>query len=777
MHARRTVARTLALAALADLSAAAARAASPYATELVSQNGAYGSASLYNDPQSVLGEPTRIIRSSDPATGFGPLHVGLVQPAFNRDFATGAKVVTTLGRTAISGGGYTYGSITVKFDHDVVDDPTNPYGIDLNVFGNAFYAGSDFASDADDLRQQSLIGGINAEPVVISVSPDNVNWYTYTAGPYGDTAFPTLGHAWSAQQFDATGNGWTGQPATDFTKPVNPTLNTLLGSPGVTLPIYDAMQTYVNAGGGTGIDLAASGFASVRYVRVESTAQFRDGEIDAFADVRPMRVGEAMSVTPGNVSAGTSLYFQSDVDPSRTAIRADFTSVGDLAKLSTATYADASALSHISGDVLAAFAIDVKKLIGDGSVTFSANLAFRPGFAYAGNGSDLSVLSWNGSAWTPVEFTFDAQSGLATLSGYSNPSARLAISVAAFTYALDTDSLYSNPSAFQPGGTLPTAGNGRVRFGNVITAPRTVTVDQAISLRSLTFDSAVGYTLAGTAANPVALDGGESEAAVTVRAGNHIITAPVVLASDTRFDVDADSSLSITGTLDGSSRSIAKLGGGTLSLPAAELNEITVSAGNLAISGTTPTRIRDLSVDAGGTLDIGSSALLLDYEAGASPLSRIESYTADARLTSSQLATSPDRAIGYLDSAAVGGVFAYGGEPVDPTTLIVAATIKGDATLDLAVTFDDLLAVARHYNGSGKHWYEGDFDDDRNVDFDDLLALARNYGGSALNTAHVDSVGQQFAAEFALAQALVPEPAIAGLLCGGAVVMHRRRRD
>ena len=51
----------------------------------------------------------------------------------------------------------------------------------------------------------NLIGNTFAEPVVISVSPDNINWYTYGSGPYGDTPFPTQGYAWSAAQYDANG--------------------------------------------------------------------------------------------------------------------------------------------------------------------------------------------------------------------------------------------------------------------------------------------------------------------------------------------------------------------------------------------------------------------------------------------------------------------------------------------------------------------------------------------------------------------------------------------
>ncbi len=407
-----------------------AQADSPYATSIVEQTAAFGGSPLYNDPNAVLGEPTR----SGLNQSFGPIaptpfHVKIVEAAYNVDL-DGNKVITTLGRSGSPASGYTYGSITVKFDQPIYDNPANPYGIDFNVFGNTFYVGGGtvggYVDDTTDMRSYYLTGGAFVEPVVVSVSPDNVNWYTYSSGPYGDTAFPTQGHAWSPEQHDLTGNGWTDQPATDFTKPVNPTLNGVLGAAGQTLSAYEAMKTYVGSGGGTGIDLAESGFEWIQYVRIEATEQFRDGEIDGFAAVRPMRVGEALSITPDNVNEGTSLFFQSESDATRTAILADFTSVSDLARLSTAALVDPSLLSSITGDILAAYELEVTKLIGEGGIAFAADLGLLPGLDYTGDGGDLSVLAWDGSAWQSLAFDFDA--GLARIEGWSDASGQLAIS-------------------------------------------------------------------------------------------------------------------------------------------------------------------------------------------------------------------------------------------------------------------------------------------------------------------------------------------------------------
>ena len=434
---RRAAVLTAATAAVAGLAGGNALAASPYATSIVSQSGTgtFGGQSLYNDPASVLGEPTRVAVNNDPLTGNAPFHVKLVEPAYNRDTA-GNKVITTLSRASDGAGGFNYGSITVKFDQPIRDNPANPYGVDLNVFGNTFYVGGGttggFVSDTTDLRNYYLAGGGFGEPVVVSVSPDNVHWYTYASGPYGDTAFPTQGNVWSAAQHDATSNGWTDQK-TDFSKPVNPTLGTVLGTNNAASPYYhtsaaNGINAYVGSGGGTGFDLAPSGFDAIQYVRVEATAAFRDGEIDGFAAVQPTKVGDALSVTPDNVSAGTPLYFQSPADPDRTAVRARFTSVGDLAKLAVTPLADPDKLSLISGgQVLSAYELTVSKLIGTGDVTFAANLDLLAGLTYTGNGGDLKVLSWDGTGWTPRPFTFDPATGVATVTGWSQADGFLAV--------------------------------------------------------------------------------------------------------------------------------------------------------------------------------------------------------------------------------------------------------------------------------------------------------------------------------------------------------------
>lgn len=393
-------------------------ASSPYAAEVVTATADLDGSSLYNSPNAVLGEPTREALNLDPLVGETPFHIKIVEAAYNRDLI-GNKVITTL-----SSNGGAYGSITVRFDHPVIDDPANPYGIDLNVFGNAYYTGAGGVQDTTDMRSYNLLGGQFAEPVVVSVSPDNVDWYTYSTGPYGDTAFPTQGNAWDPDQHDATGNGWTDQP-TNFDLPVNPTLHDVLG-PGMSA--YDAMGAYVQAGGGTGFDLAQSGFTSIQYVRVEATPQFINGEIDALADVRPARLGEALSITPQNVTDGALLYFQDESDETRNAVTASFSNLSGHAKLSTAILSDPDAIAALAGrELLAGYQLEVSPLFSTAGVSFEADIQLSTGAVPLPADARFAVSSWDGEAWTPVVAAFDPVESRIVLQDWTDPNALLAI--------------------------------------------------------------------------------------------------------------------------------------------------------------------------------------------------------------------------------------------------------------------------------------------------------------------------------------------------------------
>jgi hypothetical protein len=239
--------------------------ASDFAVEVVygpnMTTGPFGS-SPYDDPCSVLGKPTTEIYDS---WLFETFRCSLVYPACYAD-VNDNKLVTTLGNGA---------AIVVKFDHEVADDPGNPYGIDFIVFGNSFFSRAGGYLDPYTNMEDCFLANptfVNSEPVIVSVSPDGNNWYTYSNGPYADSAFPTNAYAW-----DRENHCWGKE--LDWTKPVDPNL-TVSNFNG--LSAADAIDLYDGSAGGTGFDLAESGFAWIQYVKVQSNG---NGEVDGFSDV------------------------------------------------------------------------------------------------------------------------------------------------------------------------------------------------------------------------------------------------------------------------------------------------------------------------------------------------------------------------------------------------------------------------------------------------------------------------------------------------------------
>jgi hypothetical protein len=106
-------------------------------------------------------------------------------------------------------------------------------------------------------------------------------------------------------------------------------------------------------------------------------------------------------------------------------------------------------------------------------------------------------------------------------------------------------------------------------------------------------------------------------------------------------------------------------------------------------------------------------------------------------------------------------------------------TIIGDANLDGATDFADLVRLAQNYNTAGStSWFNADFNYDDIVDFNDLVALAQHYN-QALPAGPIPGASADFNSDLAAANsATVPEPGPFSLLlvaCGG-IALRRARR-
>lgn len=209
----------------------------------------------FDDATTAIGEPTRF--TSD-AANFGGATTPL-QSAFRND------EIVSIGEG---------GSLTVSFDEPVTDDPNNPYGIDLLIFGNSFLFGSFFNPDFS-FNPAGTADGVASEGGVVELSADGVNFVPVT-NIEADGLYPTYGYADLTEPFPTA----SGSVPTDFTMPVDPAFDV------VGKTFAEVLAGYDGSGGGAGIDIGALGFAAITHVRISNpTGAAFVPEIDALADV------------------------------------------------------------------------------------------------------------------------------------------------------------------------------------------------------------------------------------------------------------------------------------------------------------------------------------------------------------------------------------------------------------------------------------------------------------------------------------------------------------
>ena len=211
-----------------------------------------GAGTSYQNPAAALGEPARF-------TGVG-IEPGAVTP-FRPAFMPGE--IVSVGRG---------GELVLAFDAPIIDDPANPFGIDLIIYGNAF---------CSDLSYPSGTAGFTyAEGGTIELSADGVTW-SPVPGAVADGGLPTLGWL-DTGPYSTT----AGIDPTDCATPVDPqvTADSLLG-----LSWPEVVAAYGTGAGGTRIDLASAGLTSARFVRVRVALDAASvPEVDAVVAVRPL---------------------------------------------------------------------------------------------------------------------------------------------------------------------------------------------------------------------------------------------------------------------------------------------------------------------------------------------------------------------------------------------------------------------------------------------------------------------------------------------------------
>lgn len=227
--------------------------ADPWADTVITYDPGRNAADGFTDPTTAIGEPERF-------TGEG-IFPSVVSP-FNPPF--GIEEIVSIG-----GGG----QLVLAFDEPVLDDPNNPFGIDLLIFGNTGFIDAAWPNGVVD-------GMFGNDGGTIEISPDGENW---TAVPklVADGLWPTVGYLDSGPYDELPGS-----LTTEFTHPLNPqlTFDDVLG-----LDYAELLGLYDGSGGGIGIDLGMLGLEAISFVRISVSMDApTNAEVDAISDVAPM---------------------------------------------------------------------------------------------------------------------------------------------------------------------------------------------------------------------------------------------------------------------------------------------------------------------------------------------------------------------------------------------------------------------------------------------------------------------------------------------------------
>jgi len=349
---------------------------------------------------------------------------------------------------------------------------------------------------------------------------------------------------------------------------------------------------------------------------------------------------------------------------------------------------------------------------------------------------------------------------------------------------------------------VPNATDAVANFGGAITTPQTVYTNTPVTVGTLRFDNPSSYQISGQGSLTINVSSGAGS--IDVLRGDHKINLPLALADSTTINIAENARLKISDPLTFSGLTLTKTGSGTLSfegplvvaspavisstagitealmdlganitltisggntrlLARQHLRALNVSGGSVTVGSGVTVSTKLLAVSGTGTLDLQDGKMIVDYPA-VSPYTGIKSLLASGKLTSSML--SADRVIGFGEASDLYSSFPASlfGESVDSTSVVMALTIPGDATLDGSVNSADFnLLISKYGRTSGARWTQADFTGDGKVNSQDFNVLAGRFGqsmpvGAALGT-------------------VVPEPAAVALtLLAGTLSLLRPRR-
>jgi hypothetical protein len=249
----------------------------------------------------------------------------------------------------------------------------------------------------------------------------------------------------------------------------------------------------------------------------------------------------------------------------------------------------------------------------------------------------------------------------------------------------DADDNWS--SLFGWTGDVPNAVGAEAVLGEIITAPRTVTLGTPVTVGRLTLQNENAYTLAG--AGPLTLDASIGPGVIHAISGSHVISAPLTLADNTAIGVElAEDSLSLNGALSANGVTVTKSGAGTLHINGPQTigadSTLTVLAGTTNIN-TNPgsAAARNLTINASSATNFGASQHLAALSVGADTTATVTAGGVKNVVTGSLSIAGGETPTGTLnitDHAVIVDYPAAGSNPADE---IRAHIVAGRGNTDL----------------------------------------------------------------------------------------------
>jgi hypothetical protein len=364
---------------------------------------------------------------------------------------------------------------------------------------------------------------------------------------------------------------------------------------------------------------------------------------------------------------------------------------------------------------------------------------------------------------------------------------------AASNWNVDAGDAWTTPADWSAG--VPNSIDSTAAFTNIITAPRTISVTSPQTVGHINFNSAISYTIDGSAAITLSSSsGGGNLAGVSLGSGSHTIAAPLVAASDPVFLVlDPDEKLTLSGGLTATGRNVITTGSGVAAFTNLRANTLTINDGTTQIlpNGTPAgaSRLGSVSVAFNSELDLTNNDLQIT---GGNTYGQIATLifaglhgggvpSGQPALLSS--APQPDpahaRALGLMTGAQFGTGRTFDGFAVSAGDVLVKYTLLGDTDFDGTVNVVDLANLAGNFGRTnGAMWVQGDFNYDGSVNVADLADLAGNFGATLAGGAAAAAVPASSSAEPAAAvpTTSVPEPWGISVLSLAMCALPRRRR-